>query len=184
MRPKQCVILVLLVAFLTGCGSGTSVAYVQAEGLPQPDSICIENNSAELIFEPEDEEFQRVYDILMQTWWQTVEEAPDTVSASDLRKAGELKELKTSNWRTYRTSGDIFAVFRYSDGLEWTDFEGKTIQVQSVFFLIPRYQEDCEYIKGYFSASESGDIGINEGMYTFYYPAEITDGFVHWVIHK
>ena len=131
MKLRQCVILLLVVTFLAGCSSDTPAAYVQAEGLPQPDSICIDNSSAELIFEPEDAEFQRVYEALMQTWWKTAEETPDTVSASDLRKAESLKELKTSTWRTYRTSGDIFAVFRYSDGLEWTDFEGETIQVFS-----------------------------------------------------
>ena len=119
----------------------------------------------------------------MQHWWLTAKDTPDTAGNGELITSEGLHELKTKTWRTYRQGDDNFVIFRYEDGIEWTDFEGRGITVKSVLFLIPQYIENTDNIKGYFSASESGQVGINEGMYTFYYPAEMTDGFFHWVMH-
>ncbi len=184
MKRKAYFILCIVICFIfVACGSDSPVRYVQREGLPRPDSIEAETGSATLAFRPGDAEYERLYETLMQNWWLTVKDTPDTAAGGELVRSEGLHALKTKTGRTYRQVDDNYAIFHYEDGIDWTDFEGKSIQVKSVFFLIPKHMENTEHIKGYFSASESGEIGVNEGMYTFYYPAEMTDGFFHWVMH-
>lgn len=182
MRKLVSLVLCILASIvLAGCGSTAPASYLQRESVPEPAYMEAETGSTVLTFYSGDEEYARAYEALMQTWWLTVKDTPDTASGGELVASAGLHELKTQTLRTYRQKDDIYLVFHYPNGIYWTDFEGKEITVQSVFFLIPRYVEGAEYVKGYFSASESGEIGINEGMYTFYYPADMTDGFFRWL---
>ena len=182
MKKRMYLILCILACIvLAACGSIAPESYLQRESIPEPAYMEMETGSTTLTFYPGDGEFVRAYEALMQTWWLTAKDAPDSASSGELVESEGLHELKTQTLRTYRQKEDIYVVFHYPNGIYWTDFEGKDITVKSVFFLIPRYVEGAEYVRGYFSASESGEIGINEGMYTFYYPAEMTDGFFRWL---
>ena len=182
MKKRMYLVLCILACIvLAACGSIAPESYLQRDSIPEPAYMEMETGSTTLTFYPGDAEYARAYETLMQTWWLTAKDAPDTAGGGELAASEGLHELKTQTLRTYRQKEDIYVVFHYPNGIYWTDFEGKDITVRSVFFLIPRYVEGVEYIKGYFSASESGQVGINEGMYTFYYPAEMTDGFFRWL---
>lgn len=176
-------LMLLLLPLLSGC-AGKDVAYAQAS-LPDPDAICIytsQFNKVQVSYAPDSEEYGKLMELFRKTWWQTVPEEPELAQISQLVPAQSLSDLKTIQNRTYVQSGDIFVQLLYdSEPLVWTGDNGKTQQITLVAFLIPQWWKTEEMKKGAFTVSESGQLGFNEGWFTYYYPEETSRGIFNYL---
>ena len=62
---------------------------------------------------------------------------------------------------------------------------GKTSkEIGLVTFLMPPRTETTEADKGFFMVSKGTEVGINEGLFTYYYPPEVASGFWDFLVHE
>lgn len=171
---------------LSGCAKpkGGNEDFVQKE-LPTPDRIQVETGSSVVIYEPESEEYARIWDALRPNWWKTAAETPDTAPDDALFMAESPAQLKTTSGRTYLENGDTLVCFFYENTpLKWVEPNGKTAkEIHLVTFLMPPRTESSENVRGFFMVSKATEIGINEGLFTYYYPPEMASGFWDFLVH-
>lgn len=177
----------LTALFLTGCAQtkGGNEGYTQKE-LPSPDRIQIQTGSSVVIYEPDSEEYTKIWDALRPNWWKTAADTPETAALDSLFMAESPAQLKTTSNRTYLKEGDTLVCFFYeSTPLKWVEPDGKTSkEIGLVTFLIPPRTETTEAVRGFFLVSKGTEVGINEGLFTYYYPPEIASGFWDFLIHE
>ena len=88
------------------------------------------------------------------------------------------EQLKTTAWRTYREVGDTIVCFQYTENpITWEYADGDKTLIQTIAFVLPEKNWSEENTKGFFLISKTEQIGINEGLYTYYYPPEIAGDF-------
>lgn len=184
MMRKMSAFLILFGCLLfSGCGSNAHKDYPQSNGLPRPERIEVTNHTSTLIYEEGTPEYEKLYETLMRNWWMTAEGEPDMAMDSQLVAASSLSELKTTSWKVYAESCDAFVYFYYdAEPFSWTTFDNKELDAKLAVFMLPEYVDDCENIKGYYTVAEE-TFGNNQGLYAYYYPAEMLDGFFHWLVH-
>ena len=173
-------LIILLALVLTGCGhaKGGNEDFTQKE-LPTPEQIEVRTGSSTVIYDPETEEYAKIWDALRPNWWKTAVDTSDTAPAESLFLAESPAQLKTTSDRTYAEDGDTFVCFMYKQSpLKWVEPNGKTVtDIQMVTFLMPPRTEGTEAVRGFFMISKGTEIGINEGLFTYYYPPEVASGF-------
>ena len=183
---KKCFAVFLIFSvFLTGCAQpkGGNEAFTQRE-LPTPDRIQIQTGSSVVSYEPESEEYTKIWDALRPNWWKTAAETPETAASEALFMAESPAQLKTTSDRTYADSSDTFVCFYYDSPLKWVEPNGKTAkEIHLVTFLMPPRTESAENVRGFFMVSNGTEIGINEGLFTYYYPPEVASGFWDFLVH-
>ena len=185
---KKWVACVLLTAlFLTGCAQpkGGNDDYPQKE-LPTPDRIQVQTGSSVVSYEPDSEEYAKIWDALRPNWWKTAADTPETAATDTLFIAESPAQLKTTSNRTYLEEGDTLVCFFYeSTPLKWVEPDGKTSKkIGLVTFLMPPRLETTEAVRGFFLVSKGTEVGINEGLFTYYYPPEIASGFWDFLVHE
>ena len=184
MKKRLFLVFALIALLLCGCHQekGGNEDFTQKE-LPTPSQIEIRTNNIYTSYDPETEEYAKIWDALRPNWWKTAAETPETAADEALFLAESPAQLKTTSNRTYAESGDTFVCFLYKDTpLKWVEPNGKTtLDIEMVAFWMPPMTESEETVKGCFLISEGTDIGINEGLFTYYYPPEIAAGFWNWL---
>lgn len=176
MKPVRIFAAVLLsLLFITGCSRERSVEYAQRQ-LPEPVSITVSLSDTDLTYGPESEEYRKLVDSLTPNWWKIQGER-------GLEEASSVKALKTTSDRTYRRGDDTFVQFLYPDTIQWTQDNGESIAIQSIVFLIPNTENALLDVEGFFTISQTEEFGDNEGLFTYYYPAEMANGFWDYLLH-
>lgn len=180
-------VLLFTALLLSSCArpKGGNEDFTQKE-LPTPDRIQVQTGSSVVIYEPESAEYAKIWDALRPNWWKTVAETPDTASVDALFLAESPAQLKTTSERTYLENSDTLICFFYeSSPLKWVEPNGKTtLDIGLVTFLMPSRTESTENVRGFFMVSKGTEIGINEGLFTYYYPPEIASGFWEFLVHE
>lgn len=176
MKSVRILTAALLSALLlAGCKQEASVEYVQRL-LPEPASIVVSLGSTDLTYEPDSEQYRLLVDSLTPNWWKVQGER-------GLIDASSVKELKTTSDRTYRRDDDTFVQFLYPDTIQWTQDNGESIAIQAIVFLIPDAEDALLDVEGFFTISKTEEWGYNEGLFTYYYPAEMANGFWDYLLH-
>lgn len=178
-------ILLCIMFLLTGCAQpkGGNEDFTQKE-LPTPDRIQVQTGSSVVIYEPESAEYIKIWDELRPNWWKTAADTPETAADDALFPAESPAQLKTTSDRTYADNSDTFVCFFYDSPLKWVEPNGKTaLDIGLVTFLMPPRTESTENVRGFFMVSNGTEIGINEGLFTYYYPPEIASGFWDFLVH-
>ena len=184
---KRFFIFCLALLMLAGCAQpkGGNEAYTQKD-LPQPDRIEVRSGDTVTEFLPESEEYQKIFTAIAPNWWKTAADTPDTAPTNTLFMAQSPNQLKTTSDRTYVQGGDSFLCFCYDTApLTWVAGNGKSkLEIRTVAFLLPSPTKATENVKGICLISKTEDIGINEGLFTYYYPPEIANGFWDFMYHQ
>lgn len=182
---KKWIVFFLFSLLLMGCSQkkGGNEDFVQKE-LPTPDRIQVQTGSSVVVYEPESEAFSRIWDALRPNWWKTAAETPETAASDSLFTAESPAQLRTTSDRTYANNSDTFVCFFYDTPLKWVEANGKTSkEIHLVTFLMPPRTETAENVRGFFMVSNGTEIGINEGLFTYYYPPEVASGFWDFLVH-
>lgn len=184
---KRIFVICLALLMLAGCAQpkGGNEDYTQKE-LPQPDRMTVHSGGTVTEFLPESEEYQKIFAAIAPNWWKTAADTPDTAPAETLFMAQSPNQLKTTSNRTYAQSDDSFLCFRYdTTPLTWVEGNGRTtLEIRTVAFLLPSPAKATENVKGFCLISTTEEYGINEGLFTYYYPPEIASGFWDFVYHQ
>lgn len=175
MKKALTLVIPLVFLILAGCAQEESVEYVQRL-LPEPASVVVSLGSTDLTYGPDSEQYQKLVASLTPNWWKIQGE-------QGLVEASSVKELKTTSDRTYRRNDDTFVRFLYPDGIQWTQDNGESIAIQTIVFLIPNTEDALLDVEGFFTISRTEDWGINEGLFTYVYPAEMANGFWDYLLH-
>lgn len=178
MRRNVCIIFfIVFCLFICGCDSAEVEIYPQSI-LAKPDSIQAENGSSVLIYEKGEETCEALYAVLTQNWWMTAEGEPAVAENADLMMVGTVDELVATSESMDRHSDDIIISFCYDrEPLQWAKSDGTILDIKRVAFVIPEYTEGGSNVHGFFTISRTENIGINEGVFTYYYPAEMVERF-------
>lgn len=177
--------LLCITLFLTGCAQpkGGNEDFTQKE-LPTPDRIQVQTGPSVVVYEPESDEFSKIWDAMRPNWWKTAAETPETAATDALFLAESPAQLETISDRTYADNSDTFVCFFYDSPVKWVESNGKTAkEIHLVTFLMPPRTESTENVRGFFMVSKGTEIGINEGLFTYYYPPEIASGFWDFLVH-
>ena len=77
---------------------------------------------------------------------------------------------------------DTIICFQYTENpIVWENAKGEEICIQTIGFVLPEKPHSEDNTRGFFLISETEQIGINEGLYTYYYPPEIANDFWDFV---
>jgi len=181
---KNIVLLLFSLLLLTACAKpkGGNEDYTQKE-LPTPDRIQIQTGNSVVSYDTESEEYARIWDALRPNWWKTAADTPETAPDDALFLAESPALLNTTSNRTYLENGDTLVYFFYESApLKWVEPNGKTVtDISLVTFLMPPKTESTENVRGFFMVSKGTEVGINEGLFTYYYPPEVSAGFWDWL---
>lgn len=184
---KRILVFLLVLLMLTGCSQpkGGNEDYTQKE-LPLPDRIEVRTSSSTTEYLPDSAEYQKIFAAVAPNWWKTAADTPDTASDDALFMAQSPNQLKTTTDRTYAQGSDSFLCFLYeTTPLAWVEGNGKTkLDIHTVAFLLPQVAQATENVKGICLISKTGEIGINEGLFTYYYPPQIASGFWDFLLHQ
>ena len=174
---KKALILTIALALLlfAGCAGEPNVEYAQRL-LPEPASIVVSLADTDLTYLPDSPQYQMLMASFTSNWWKI----PGEQGFVDV---SSVKELKTTANRTYRQNDDTFVALCYPNGIKWTQDNGDFLTIQSIIFLIPRSEGATEAVEGFFTISKTGMLGYNEGLYTYYYPVEMANGFWDYLLH-
>ena len=178
-------ILFLSVTFLTNPKHqyDPDRVYPQAV-LRDPDRIYIDVDGTDSIYEKDTEVYRRLVEVFRVNWWKYTQQDLDFASDDVLETPMAPEQLKTTAWRTYREVGDTIVCFQYTENpITWEYADGDKIPIQTIAFVLPEKNWSEENTKGFFLISKTEQIGINEGLYTYYYPPEITSDFWDFIMN-
>ncbi len=169
MKTK-CLFLLLVCILLTACGAQEPMEYAQAV-LPAPERIEVDGGSSVITYEPDSENYQKLFASLSANWWLT------GGSGTDLEAVTSLEALKTTTYDTNRHSvGDIVFFIYEKEPIAWDVTEEERISVSCIGFVVPEAEQESEIpVKGTFLVSQTMNWGTNEGLYTYFYPPEIAN---------
>lgn len=185
MKKKLAYILAFLslLTLLTACEKGGDVEYMQ-KVLKEPEVIEVFTGSAVVTYEKGSDEYQKIWDTLSPNWWLTAKDTPDTAPSDALSLADGPASLKTTTNRTYVASDDTIVKFLYEEApVQWYQEDGSKLDIQLIAFLLPPAADSADNVKGCFTVSQTDSIGVNEGQFTYYYPAEVAAGFWNFLVH-
>lgn len=173
------VLIFLIVAFLTNPVKqyDPNRVYPQCV-LPEPDSILVQVTGTDLRYEKGSNVYRAIVDSIRQNWWKFTADGAITAPDDALVAPVAPEVLKTKSWRTYVEIDDNIVCFQYfSEPLIWENADGETLSIKTVGFVLPEKTWSEDNTKGFFLISQTDQIGINEGIYTYYYPPEIANDF-------
>lgn len=151
--------------------------------LKDPDSIYIDVSGTDRVFEKDTEVYKSLTEAFRKNWWKYTQDNADTASDAALITPPAPEELKTTSWRTYVDISDTIICFRYKENpILWEYSDGKKTEIRTIGFVLPEKTWSEENTRGFFLISRTDHIGYNEGIYTYYYPAEIANDFWDFVI--
>jgi len=158
--------------------------YSQAE-LRAPDKIEILTTNNTIVYEKNTEKYHRVLDALRKNWWKYTEEDLETTPDDLLIAPPAPEALRTSaNRTTMELSDTLICLFYTSDPIRWENYEGETIPIEIITFVLTGKSDSPENTRGYFTITREENIGYNEGLYTYYYPPEIARDFWKFLTEK
>ena len=176
MKQLRILISVLLILLLCACAKQEPVEYAQRL-LPEPESIEVHSGNGNAItYEKTDENYEKLYAAFQTNWWKMLGE-------NGLTEVTSLKAIKTTANRTYLELGGTIVYFLYPDAITWTQDNGNTLEIRMIAFILPDSTDAAGPIKGEFTVAEE-TLGNNEGLYTYYYPEEIGNGFWTFLMHE
>lgn len=150
--------------------------------LREPDRIYIDVSGTDRVFEKDSLVYKALLEVFQRNWWKYTEEDLETAADSLLISPIAPEVLKTKSWRTYVDISDTIICFRYTENpIVWENAEGEEICIQTIGFVLPEKTYSEDNTRGFFLISETEQIGINEGLYTYYYPPEIANDFWDFV---
>ena len=146
--------------------------------------MAVQTGSATVEYLPGSPEYEKIFQSLQSNWWKIAADKPDTATDEALFMAESPEQLRFQSDRTYAENNDTFVCFFYDSPLKWVEANGKTVkEIHLVTFLMPPRTESTENVRGFFMVSNGTEIGINEGLFTYYYPPEIASGFWDFLVH-
>ena len=158
--------------------------YSQAE-LRAPDKIEILTTNNTIVYEKDTEKYHRVLDALRKNWWKYTQDDLETASDELLIAPPAPETLRTSaNRTTMELSDTLIRLFYTSDPIRWENYEGETIPIEIITFVLTGKSDSPENTRGYFTITREENIGYNEGLYTYYYPPEIAQDFWEFLTEK
>lgn len=158
--------------------------YSQSE-LKAPDKIEILTTNNTITYEKDTEKYHRVLDALRKNWWKYTEDELETAPDELLIAPPAPEALRTStNRTTMELSDTLIRLFYTSDPIRWETYEGETITIEVITFVLTGKSESPENTRGYFTITREENIGYNEGLYTCYYPPEIAQDFWKFLTEK
>ena len=158
--------------------------YSQSE-LKAPDKIEILTTNNTITYEKDTEKYHRVLDALRKNWWKYTEDELETAPDELLIAPPAPEALRTStNRTTMELSDTLIRLFYTSDPIRWETYEGETITIEVITFVLTGKSESPENTRGYFTITREENIGYNEGLYTYYYPPEIAQDFWKFLTEK
>jgi len=177
-------ILVLSVTLLTNPEAKYDPDKVYPQSvLQEPDRIYIDVSGTDRVFEKDSLVYKALLEAFQRNWWKYTEEDLETAADSLLISPIAPEVLKTKTWRTYVDISDTIICFRYTENpIVWENAKGEEICIQTIGFVLPEKTYSEDNTRGFFLISETEQIGINEGLYTYYYPPEIANDFWDFVI--
>ena len=174
MKKKCLIVLFLMTCMLASCGvrEQKNGEYMQ-KNLGKPTRIEKERAGTSLVYGPEEEEYDKIFDTISSNWWMTTENEAKVASDSELQSVDNVEIIKTSTNNRYVTANDIIVRFIYDEPIKWEIADGEPLQIKLLAFVLSQEAEEGKNVKGYFIISETETIGENEGIYTYYYNEEI-----------
>lgn len=158
--------------------------YSQSE-LKAPDKIEILTTNNTITYEKDTEKYHRVLDALRKNWWKYTEDELETAPDELLIAPPAPEALRTStNRTTMELSDTLIRLFYTSDPIRWETYEGETITIEVITFVLTGKSDSPENTRGYFTITREENIGYNEGLYTYYYPPEIAQDFWKFLTEK
>lgn len=180
------IIGILAIGFLTD----PVKEYAYGKTYPQamfrnPDRIEILTTNNTIVYEKATEKYHRILNALRPNWWKYTEEDLETAPDELLIPPPAPESLRTSaNRTTMELSDTLIRLFYTSDPIRWENYEGETIPIEIITFVLTGKSDSPENTRGYFTITREENIGYNEGLYTYYYPPEIAQDFWKFLTEK
>lgn len=152
------------------------------ENLKEPDAIEIIRDSNKVVYQCEDEEFSQIYGAICKNWWKYTLDNSTFAEDANLIDVASVENIKTYSNRTYVTAQDIYISFIYTMApMKWVSNKGKSIDINLIAFFIPQITNKDRNTKGFFIISKTNSVGVNEGLYTYYYDPSITSNILKYL---
>ena len=153
------------------------------ETLRDPEYIKVDVDGADRVFEKDSPVYTALMEQLRKNWWLYTEEGLDTAPDEALVRPVAPEVLKTKSWRTYREVGDTILCLCYpSEPLLWENADGSELLIGTLAFVLPEKSWSEESTRGFFIIAETEQIGVNEGICTYYYTPALTGDFWGFVV--
>ena len=150
--------------------------------LKEPDRILVDVSGTDRVYEKDSPEYRSILESLRTNWWKYTLEETETASDSVLVAPAAPELLKTTTWETYVENSTTIICFQYAEHpILWVDADGDQTLIETIGFVLPDKTYSQENTRGYFLLSKTDSIGVNEGLYTYYYPPEIANNFWDFV---
>lgn len=150
--------------------------------LQEPDRIYIDVSGTDSVYEKDSPVYQRLFKALQKNWWKYIPEDLETAPDERLISPAAPELLKTNTWRTYVELSDTIICFQYTQNpILWENADGEQTMIETIGFVLPEQSWSGENTRGFFLISTTEHIGINEGLYTYYYPPEIAEDFWEFI---
>ena len=150
--------------------------------LKEPDRILVDVSGTDRVYEKDSPEYRSILEALRANWWKYTLEETETADDSELVAPAAPEVLKTTTWQTYVENSTTIICFQYAENpILWVNADGELISVETIGFVLPDKTYSQENTRGYFLLSKTDSIGVNEGLYTYYYPPEIANNFWDFV---
>lgn len=179
------VVLLAAVAFLTDPLPvyDPDAVYPQAV-LRDPEYIEVAvTNGTDRIYEKGSAEYTALMEQLRKNWWKYTQEGLDTAADDALVRPAAPEVLKTKSWRTYVEISDTIICLCYpTDPVVWENADGSQLFVETIAFVLPEKTWSEENTRGFFAIAKTEQFGINEGIYTYYYPAALANDFWGFIL--
>lgn len=155
------------------------------EDLRAPDRIEILTTNNTIVYEKDTEKYHRVLDALRKNWWKYTQDDLETAPDELLIAPPAPEALRTSaNRTTMELSDTLIRLFYTSNPIRWETYEGESIPIEIITFVLTGKSDSPENTRGYFTITQEENIGYNEGLYTYYYPPEIARDFWKFLTEK
>lgn len=152
------------------------VSYSQSI-LHSPEKIEIVYGAEILTLEKGSSQFKKLVDIFRMNWWKYDKDKNETTNTASLTEVTTLSNLRTTTNRTYLSQQDIIVRFLYTTPIQWDISPNSSIDIKLIAFFIPSKSINQTNTKGYFTVSKTVDIGVNEGLYIYYFAPEVVNDF-------
>lgn len=176
--------LLIAIAFLTDPSReyDPNAVYPQAV-LRDPDYVVVDVSGEDRVYEPDSPAYKSIVAEIRKNWWKYTPQGLDTATDAELSAPLAPELLKTNSWRTYVEMDDTIVCFRYdSSPVVWKNGDGEETAIQTIAFVLPEKTWSQDNTKGFFLLCQTEHIGINEGLYTYYYPPALANDFWGFVI--
>ena len=157
---------------------GHTIEKYSQKNLKEPEKIEIISGANTIYFEKGTEKYNKIWVAIHANWWKHTGDNAEFAAYDSLIEPEGPDELKTTSNRTYLTLEDTVIRFLYpSDPVQWRTSDGDLIPIKLITFILPLEGQEETNTRGFFIISQTENIGINEGLFTYYYRPELTNDF-------